>query len=45
MPRTVLITGAAGHLGRAVAAHFAAQGDRLALLARTTGAAQITDCP
>jgi len=40
MPRTVLITGAAGHLGRAVAAHFAAQGDRLALLARTTGAAQ-----
>lgn len=40
MPRTILITGAAGHLGRAVAAHFAAQGDRLALLARTTSAAE-----
>jgi NAD(P)-dependent dehydrogenase (short-subunit alcohol dehydrogenase family) len=29
--RTVMITGAAGHLGRAVAAAFAAQGARLAL--------------
>ncbi len=30
--RTVMITGAAGHLGRAVAAAFAAQGARLALV-------------
>jgi NAD(P)-dependent dehydrogenase (short-subunit alcohol dehydrogenase family) len=34
MRRTVLITGAAGHLGKAVAAHFAAEGARLALLDR-----------
>jgi NAD(P)-dependent dehydrogenase (short-subunit alcohol dehydrogenase family) len=32
--RCVLVTGAAGQLGRAVAAHFAARGDRLALLDR-----------
>lgn len=30
--RTVLITGAAGHLGRAVAQHFASQGANLALV-------------
>ncbi len=34
--RNVLITGAAGHLGRAVAAAFAAQGAGLALLDRQT---------
>jgi NAD(P)-dependent dehydrogenase (short-subunit alcohol dehydrogenase family) len=33
-PRTVLITGAAGHLGGAVADAFAARGDRLVLLGR-----------
>ncbi len=33
-PQTVLITGAAGHLGRAVGAAFAAQGARCALLDR-----------
>ncbi|NML43945.1 SDR family NAD(P)-dependent oxidoreductase [Ramlibacter sp. G-1-2-2] len=33
--RLVLITGAAGHLGRAVAAEFARAGERLALLARS----------
>ena len=33
-PRTVMITGAAGHLGRAVAAHFAAAGARLVLVDR-----------
>ncbi len=32
--RTVMITGAAGHLGRAVAAHFAQSGARLVLLDR-----------
>jgi NAD(P)-dependent dehydrogenase (short-subunit alcohol dehydrogenase family) len=32
--RCVLVTGAAGQLGRAVASHFAARGDRLALLDR-----------
>lgn len=32
--RTVLITGAAGHLGRAVVEAFAARGDRLVLLGR-----------
>ena len=32
--RTVMITGAAGHLGRAVAAHFAAAGARLVLVDR-----------
>lgn len=36
--QTVLITGAAGHLGRAVAATFAAQGARLVLLDRNTDA-------
>jgi NAD(P)-dependent dehydrogenase (short-subunit alcohol dehydrogenase family) len=34
MPRTVLITGAAGHLGRAVAAAFDADGANLVLLDR-----------
>lgn len=34
MSRTVLVTGAAGNLGQAVAAHFAGQGARLALLDR-----------
>jgi NAD(P)-dependent dehydrogenase (short-subunit alcohol dehydrogenase family) len=33
--RTVLITGAAGNLGRAVAAHFAARGAKLVLLERS----------
>lgn len=33
-PRTVLITGAAGHLGHAVVDAFAARGDRLVLLGR-----------
>lgn len=33
-PRTVLVTGAAGHLGRAVVDAFAARGDRLVLLGR-----------
>ena len=33
-PRMVLITGAAGHLGRAVAARFAQAGDRLLLVDR-----------
>lgn len=36
--RSVLITGAAGHLGRAVAAHFAAEGARLVLLDREAAA-------
>lgn len=31
-PRTVIVTGAAGNLGRAVSAAFAARGDRLALV-------------
>jgi NAD(P)-dependent dehydrogenase (short-subunit alcohol dehydrogenase family) len=31
-PRTVIVTGAAGNLGRAVCAAFAARGDRLALV-------------
>jgi NAD(P)-dependent dehydrogenase (short-subunit alcohol dehydrogenase family) len=35
--RTVVITGAAGNLGRAVAQAFAAQGDRLVLLDRDAG--------
>lgn len=39
MTRTIVITGAAGHLGRAVATEFAARGDRLVLLARTHQAA------
>ena len=39
-PRTVLITGAAGNLGRAVAAVFAAGGERLVLLDRTDDALQ-----
>ena len=34
----VLITGAAGALGHAVAAHFAAHGDRLALLGHSNDA-------
>ena len=38
MSRTVLITGAAGHLGKAVAALFAGQGARLALLDRQQAA-------
>lgn len=38
-PRHVLITGAAGHLGRAVSAAFAAQGARLSLLDRPSSAA------
>ena len=38
--RTVLITGAAGNLGRAVAAAFAARGARLVLLDRRAEAAQ-----
>ena len=38
MTRTVMITGAAGNLGRAVAAAFAATGDRLVLVARTRDA-------
>src|SRR5262245_38069287 len=38
--RSVLITGAAGALGRAVAAHFAANGDRVALLDRDAAALQ-----
>ncbi|MEW1910060.1 SDR family oxidoreductase [Kitasatospora sp. NPDC085895] len=33
-PRTVVITGASGGIGRACAAAFAARGDRLALIAR-----------
>ena len=37
-PPTVLITGAAGHLGRAVAATFAAQGARRVLLDRNAEA-------
>ena len=35
MARTVFITGAAGHLGRAVAAAFAAEGANLVLVDRT----------
>ena len=38
LDRTVLITGAAGNLGRAVAAAFAARGANLALLDRRAGA-------
>ncbi|HRP29379.1 MAG TPA: SDR family NAD(P)-dependent oxidoreductase, partial [Burkholderiaceae bacterium] len=37
-PRCVMVTGAAGHLGRAVAAAFAAQGTRLALVDRDQAA-------
>ena len=36
--RSVMVTGAAGHLGRAVAAAFAAQGARLALVDRDQAA-------
>lgn len=36
--QTVMVTGAAGHLGRAVAAAFAAQGARLILVDRTQAA-------
>jgi NAD(P)-dependent dehydrogenase (short-subunit alcohol dehydrogenase family) len=36
--RTVVVTGASGHLGRAVAAAFAARGARLVLAARSTDA-------
>lgn len=36
--RSVMVTGAAGHLGRAVAAAFGAQGDRLVLVDRDQGA-------
>lgn len=36
--RSVMVTGAAGHLGRAVVAAFAAQGARLALVDRDQGA-------
>lgn len=39
-PHTVLITGAAGHLGRAVAAHFRQRGARLVLLDRDVQALQ-----
>ncbi|KQP49207.1 SDR family NAD(P)-dependent oxidoreductase [Pseudorhodoferax sp. Leaf274] len=39
-PRTILITGAAGHLGRATAARARAQGARLLLLDRDAGALQ-----
>lgn len=39
-PRTILITGAAGHLGRAVAARARAQGARLLLLDRDATALQ-----
>ena len=39
-PQTVLITGAAGHLGRAVAAHFRQRGARLVLLDRDVQALQ-----
>lgn len=38
--RVVLVTGAAGNLGRAVAAAFAASGDRLALMDRDAGRLQ-----
>ncbi|MBL0421516.1 SDR family oxidoreductase [Ramlibacter sp. AW1] len=41
-PATVLVTGAAGHLGRAVAAAFAQQGSRLVLMDRTADALQRT---
>lgn len=37
-PRCVMVTGAAGHLGRAVAAAFAAQGARLVLVDRDQAA-------
>lgn len=40
--QTVLITGAAGHLGRAVAATFAARGARRVLLGRNTDALRQT---
>ncbi|MEO8122726.1 MAG: SDR family NAD(P)-dependent oxidoreductase [Burkholderiales bacterium] len=36
--RSVMVTGAAGHLGRAVAAAFGARGDRLVLVDRDQGA-------
>lgn len=39
-PRTVMLTGAAGNLGRALASAFAAQGDRLVLLGRTVESLQ-----
>lgn len=39
-PRTILITGAAGHLGRAVASRARAQGARLLLLDRDAAALQ-----
>src|SRR5579872_1853913 len=35
--RTVVVTGASAGLGRAIALEFAAQGDRVALLARDPG--------
>ncbi|MDB5751967.1 MAG: short-chain dehydrogenase/reductase [Ramlibacter sp.] len=38
MPRTVMITGAAGNLGRAVAQVFASEGDTLVLVDRSTEA-------
>lgn len=39
-PRTVMITGAAGHLGRAVAAGFSAEGANLVLVDRDTALLQ-----
>lgn len=41
LPRTVLITGAAGNLGRAVAAAFEANGERLVLIDRTEDLLQL----
>jgi NAD(P)-dependent dehydrogenase (short-subunit alcohol dehydrogenase family) len=40
--RTVLITGAAGHLGRAVAAHFERAGARRVLIDRQADALHAT---
>jgi len=40
----ILVTGAAGHLGRAVAAHFAARGAKLALLDREGDALAALAC-